>query len=124
MWLYLILINTLFIAKKRADYLLFEQGIELLYLKARSNIEGIREIVSIKASLNWGLSDTLRTQFPTVQPVPRPIVDFEGISDPNWLAGFVDGEGYFYVKVQKAETPSGFYAILYNSTCKRWAFIS
>ena len=96
------------ITQKRADYLLFKKGVELLNLKARSNIEGIREIVSIKASLNWGLSDTLRTQFPTVQPVPRPIVDFEGIFDPNWLAGFVDGEGYFYVKVQKAKTPSGF----------------
>ena len=96
------------ITQKRADYLLFKQGIELLNLKARSNIESIQEIVSIKASLNWGLSDKLRIQFPTVQPGPRPIVDFLGIPDPNWLAGFVDGEGYFYVKVQKAKTSSGF----------------
>ena len=87
---------------------IFKQGIELLNLKARSDIEGIRKIVSIKASMNWGLSDTLITEFPTVLPVPRPIVDFEGIPDSNWLAGFVDGEGYFYVKVQKAKTPSGF----------------
>ena len=40
------------ITQKRADYLLFKQGIELLNLKARSNIESIQEIVSIKASLN------------------------------------------------------------------------
>ena len=44
------------ITQKRADYLLFKQGIELLNLKARSDIEGIRKIVSIKASMNWGLS--------------------------------------------------------------------
>ena len=35
---------------------IFKQGIELLNLKARSDIEGIRKIVSIKASMNWGLS--------------------------------------------------------------------
>ena len=67
------------ITQKKADYILFKQGIELLNLKARSDIEGIRKIVSIKASMNWGLSDTLITEFPTVLPVPRPIVDFEGI---------------------------------------------
>ena len=44
------------ITQKKADYLLFKQGIELLNLKARSDIEGIRKIVSIKASMNWGLS--------------------------------------------------------------------
>ena len=96
------------ITQKKADYLLFKQGIELLNLKARSDIEGIRKIVSIKASMNWGLSDTLITEFPTVLPVPRPVVDFEGIPHSNWLAGFVDGEGYFYVKVQKAKIASGF----------------
>ena len=72
------------ITQKKADYLLFKQDIELLNLKARSDIEGIRKIVSIKASMNWGLSDTLITEFPTVLPVPRPMIDFEGgITHPN-----------------------------------------
>lgn len=88
------------ITQKKADYLLFKRGVELLALKAKS-IEGIREIISLKASMNTGLSETFKTQFPTVLPVPRPLVCFQGIPDPNWMAGFVDGEGCFYVKVLK-----------------------
>ncbi len=51
--------------------------------------EGIGKIVSIKASMNKGLSKKL------VTPVLRPQV----IKDPNWLAGFVDGEGCFFVSI-------------------------
>lgn len=51
--------------------------------------------------MNTGLSETLKTQFPTVLSVPRPLVCFQEIPDPNWMAGFVDGEGCFYVKVRK-----------------------
>ena len=79
-------------------------------LKAHSEIEGIREILSLKASMNRGvLSDLLRNNFPDVLPVPRLAVRFEGIKDPNWLAGFVDGEGLFHVGVSKSRnTVSGF----------------
>lgn len=98
------------ITQKRADFLLFKKGVELLNLKAHSEIEGIREILSLKASMNRGvLSDLLRNNFPDVLPVPRLAVRFEGIQDPNWLAGFVDGEGLFHVGVSKSRnTVSGF----------------
>jgi LAGLIDADG endonuclease len=93
------------ITKKRADYILFKQGVNLLNLKAHLEIEDIKEILSIKASMNRGvLSDTLRYNFPSVIPVARPLVSFEGIADPNWLTGFVDGEGFFYVGVLKSKT--------------------
>jgi hypothetical protein len=71
------------ITQKKADYLLFKQGIELLNLKAKSSIEGIREILSLKASMNTGLSETLKIQFPTILPERRPLVCFQGIPDPN-----------------------------------------
>jgi hypothetical protein len=71
------------ITQKKADYLLFKQGIELLNLKAKSSIEGIRKILSLKASMNSGLSETLKIQFPTILPEPRPLVCFQGIPDPN-----------------------------------------
>lgn len=71
------------ITPKKAEDLLFKQGIELLNLKANSSIEGIREILSFKASMNTGLSETLKIPFPTILPVPRPLVCFQGIPDPN-----------------------------------------
>lgn len=106
------------VTQKKADYLLFKQAINLLNLNVQSDIEGIRSIISIKASMNWGLSEKLRFQFPSppgasVIPVLRPVVSFESISDPNWLAGFVDGEGCFYVNTKKAKAYlTGFQVIM------------
>jgi len=90
------------ITKKRADYLLFKQAINIILQgQARSSIEGINSIINIKGSMNKGLSDKLKNHFPTSLPVLRPEVSNLSIPDPNWLAGFVDGEGYFYVKSLK-----------------------
>ena len=70
--------------QKRADFLLFKQGVDLLLKgKARSSIEGIKNIVSIRASMNNGLTDTLKINFPDITPAPRQIVSFYGIPDPN-----------------------------------------
>jgi hypothetical protein len=70
------------ITQKRADYLLFKQAIYLLNAKAKSNIEGFISILSLKASMNSGLSETLKIHFPTLIPVSRPVVSWEGIPDP------------------------------------------
>jgi len=105
------------ITQKKADYLLFKQAVNLLNLKARSDIEGIRQIIGIKASINLGLSDKLKLEFPTVIPVARPVVSFEsGIRNPNWLAGFVDGEGHFYVKtaISKAYSTGTMVAMVFS----------
>lgn len=71
------------ITQKKADYLLFKKGVELLNFKIQKNIEGFRHIISLKSSMNKGLSDRLITEFPTVLPVLRPIVDLEGIPHSN-----------------------------------------
>lgn len=71
------------ITQKKADYLLFKQAIDLLNLQAHCNLEGFLNILSIKASINSGLSDMLKTQFLTVLPVPRPVVIDQEIPDPN-----------------------------------------
>ena len=38
--------------------------------------------------MNLGLSDVLKTAFPDITPVVRPLVVDQEIKDPNWLAGF------------------------------------
>ena len=94
------------ITQKNADYLLFKQAINLLNSKVHKDLDGILRIVSIKASMNSGLSDKLTIQFPTVIPELRPKVNSAVVMDPNWLAGFVDGEGCFYVNVTKSKSYS------------------
>ncbi len=72
------------ITQKRADYLLFKQAVNLLLnCKARSSVEGIKNIISIRASMNKGLTDGLKMNFPDILPVSRPVVSFEGILNPN-----------------------------------------
>ena len=55
--------------------------------------------MSIKASMNKGLSKKLVTEFPDITPVLRPQVTDQVIKDPNWLVGFIDGEGCFFVNI-------------------------
>lgn len=71
--------------------------------------EGLLTILSLRACLNLGLSEALKTAFPNIIPVLRPKVDNIAIPDGEWLAGFSSGEGCFFVSVSKSLTHvSGF----------------
>lgn len=66
--------------------------------------EGLRKLVSIRSSMNKGLTETLKESFPGLTPVDRPSVEVPEIIDPDWIAGFTDGEGCFYIKIVKSKT--------------------
>ena len=51
--------------------------------------------------MNKGLTSSLKTIFPNVVGVERPIIINQIIKSPLWLVGFVDGEGCFYLKITK-----------------------
>jgi len=63
--------------------------------------------VAIKASLNLGLSDQLTVAFPNLKPVSRPLVKDQKVPHEQWLAGFISGEGCFFVKIFKSNTNMG-----------------
>ena len=48
----------------------------------------------------------LKLAFPSVVSVVRPILLDKKIKDPNWLAVFTSGEGYFMVKITASKTYS------------------
>lgn len=61
------------------------------------NTEGLKKILSLKASINLGLPDQLDRAFPDIVPVIRPILNSPAlIQDFHWLAGFTDAEGCFF----------------------------
>lgn len=66
-------------------------------------MEGLRKIVAIRASMNWGLPSAIEAApfFQILfQFLPgRPSVLDCKIKDPNWLAGFTSGEGCFLVRI-------------------------
>ena len=83
------------LTQKQADLILFLQIIELINKGAHTTVNGLQKIINIKASLNLGLSESHKSEFNQVNPVERKIIQTTNIPDPNWVSGFVSGEGNF-----------------------------
>jgi LAGLIDADG DNA endonuclease family protein len=60
------------LSKKRADFELFKDSVQLRLNRSHITEEGLKKIISLKASMNTGLSCSLKAAFPNV--VPRPLV--------------------------------------------------
>lgn len=57
--------------------------IKLLNDKAQASMEGLQNIINIKASMNKGLSKNLSIAFPNTNPIERPLVKIERINHFN-----------------------------------------
>ena len=95
------------ITQKSTDFILFKSAVELINQKKHLTIEGIAEIVSIRAAMNLGLTETLIESFPEITPKEREsscknenIV----IPSPYWFTGFTEAEGCFFISVHKSKS--------------------
>jgi len=99
------------LTQKQIDFELFKQLSILMENKEHLTTEGLHKILSIKAVMNTGFTDRLMAVFPEIVPALRPkakqSLTQENIN-PNWLAGFVDAEGSFFVSIYKSETTTGY----------------
>ena len=91
------------ISQKYADFLIFKIVFNLIKNKKHLTVEGLKQIVALKAKSNLGLSEKLVSAFPDVVPVERPIVKDQRIKDPNWFSGFRTGEVSFMVWIQNLQ---------------------
>ena len=66
--------------------------------------DGLRKIVAIRAAMNWGLSEKLHSAFPDVVRVERPLHKLPQTIHPDWLTGFTDGDGCFFVHLTPSKT--------------------
>jgi hypothetical protein len=71
------------ITQKRGDFELFKQAVELIQVKEHLTEQGLHKILTIKSSINRGLSDKLKAAFPEIISVERPSVLNLEIKDPN-----------------------------------------
>ena len=62
------------ISQKWADYQLFKSAVLLLKNKEHLTREGFNKILSIRASMNLGLSEELKLTFPYITPTSRPLL--------------------------------------------------
>lgn len=95
------------LTQKAADFILFKKVVELMSNKAHLTHEGLKEIVNLKASMNLGLSDMLKSEFADFTPVERPTVNNDIIPNPSWISGFVSGEGNFDVRLPPSSNKVG-----------------
>jgi hypothetical protein len=71
------------LTQKKADFELFKLAVDIMNRKGHLTLEGLQEIVNIKASMNKGLSKDLKEAFPYTEKFPRPLVEAQKIKDPN-----------------------------------------
>lgn len=95
------------LTQKKSDFLLFCSVVDIMVNNKSLTYDNILEILAIKASINTGLSNTLKETFfavKEIKQVQRPVIISEKIESSWWLIGFVEGDGNFYVKVSISQT--------------------
>lgn len=100
------------ITHKWSDFQLFKAAFELVKTKKHLTLKGLVNIVSIETSMNLGLSHYLSRAFPKIIPTVRRLVENMKIIDPNWISGFVSGEGNFFISVINSKTKVGKQVVL------------
>jgi len=65
--------------------------------------EGLQKVINLKSSMNKGSTPILIKHFPNLNPVNRPSVKIPVNLNPNWVAGFVDAEGCFFISTTKSK---------------------
>jgi len=102
------------LTKKYADFELFRQIILILIQESPLSNQGFINVLNLRFNLNKGISEELKGLYPNLVPVPRPVVP-AGVIHPEWLVGFVDGEGSFNViTVEKMSNAASTLSISYK----------
>nr|AYE93362.1 LAGLIDADG homing endonuclease [Termitomyces sp.] len=99
--------NYPLLTQKGGDFILFKQVVNLMKNKDHLSLEGLHQIINIKAAMNLGLSEMLKSEFNENTSIERPLINTEEIPDPNWISGFVTAEGCFDVNIPESTNKIG-----------------
>jgi len=116
------------ISKKHIDFLLWSKVIKLILNKDHLNKDlkaavgrrgwaepsGFSKILSYYASINKGVSKKVKEYFPNIIPVDRPVIYLPDTLNPQWVSGFVAGDGGFSIYVRTAKD----YVLLEKVYCR------
>lgn len=75
--------NFPLITQKRANFLIFQEIFNIIQRGEHLTKEGLYKIITLKASMNLGLTEKLQSEFKNIKPVERPLVVDENIQDPH-----------------------------------------
>ncbi len=102
------------ISQKGLDFLLWSSVIKMILNKDHLTKAGFLTILSYYASINKGLSKKVLKYYPDVLPFPKPIVNLPDILNPQWVSGFVAGDGGFSIYIKPAKD----YVLLEKVYCR------
>lgn len=91
------------ISKKRGDFLLWSKVIEIISKKDHLTEIGFLKILSYYANINRGVSKKVLSHYPDILPADKPIVNLPSKLNPEWVSGFVAGDGGFSIYVRPAK---------------------
>ena len=84
------------ITEKYNDFCLFKNIVDLVNKKEHLTQEGLLKIVSLKSSINKGLSESVKKHFSPITITKRHVANIPVKLYPDWIGGFFSGEGCFY----------------------------
>lgn len=89
------------ITNKYKDFIIFKQIVSLMSENKHTTLEGLKEILEYRASLNWGLSKNLKESFPSIVSVKRVEIEDNILRNlsSDWIAGFSAGESNFFITI-------------------------
>jgi LAGLIDADG endonuclease len=90
--------------QKYSDYLLFKEAVMIMHSGEHLTIEGLHKIINIRASLNKGLTISLKEAFPNSIPFSKLPLSLNKIKlYPHWIAGFTSGDGCFKISIRHSK---------------------
>lgn len=97
--------NYPFNTQKYADFLLFKKAFDVVSAKEHLTSAGLNKLINIWASIK-GLPKRLELAFTNIIPVARPKANFNTntLYIKHLIAGFVSGEGCFFIKISQSKT--------------------
>ena len=104
------------ISKKGVDFLLWSKVIKMILNKEHLTKQGFLTILSYYASINKGVLRTKKVlnYYPDVLPSDKPVINLPDSLNPQWVSGFVAGDGGFSIYVRPAKD----YALLEKVYCR------
>ena len=89
------------ITNKYSDFVLWSKVVELMVTKQHLTPIGFSTVLSYYASINKGMSPKVLSAFPNVVGVDRVKVNLPERLAPDWVSGFVAGDGGFSIGIRK-----------------------
>lgn len=90
------------ISKKGGDFLLWSKVVNMKSLKKQFSSEEFSTILTYYAAINRGASSKVTQYFPNIEVADKPNIELPVTLDPNWVTGFVDGDGGFIITIRKS----------------------